>query len=132
MTQRSLNYFQSWALAYHYYMTRRTELEDMDQFLERQCFNLNPEMWANVYKDRVLGQLDSNDGGLPLTEDDLDDLDAYMRQQEESWQREHAQNQHIDNVLSGKHTMSGSQSPLVWSDIESGQQAQPSKWGPWR
>lgn len=122
-------------------MSRRTELEDMDSFLERQCFNLNPEMWTKVYKDRILGQLDANDGGLPLTEADLDDLDSYMAQQEESWKSQHSQDQAISQVLTGKHVMSGgspaaAKQPLVWGDIESGsvtnQQSQPLRWGPWQ
>lgn len=121
-------------------MIRRTEMEDMDSFLERQCFNLNPEMWTKIYKDRILGQLDANDGGLPLTEADLDDLDAYMAQQEESWKRDN-QEQAFQGVLSGKHTMSGAspaaaKAPLVWGDVEAGsvtnQLGKPLRWGPWQ
>lgn len=109
-------------------MVRRTELEDVDNFLERQCFNLNPEGWVQFYKDRVLGNLDTNDGGLPLTEDDLDELDRYMAQQESAWRDSAASERNISNTVNGKHTMTGAKSPLVWGDIEQ----TGNSWGPWK
>lgn len=110
-------------------MVRRTETEDKESFLEHQCYNLNPDSWLALYKDKMLGQLDANDGGIPLTEDDMDDLDRYMEQQERAWVK---QEQKIQDTIGGKHVMTGSQAaanaPLVWGQGQPDGQV----WGPWR
>lgn len=100
-------------------MRRRTEMEDLDVQLERECFNLAPERWTQVYRDRILGAIDANDGGIPLTTDDLDELDSYMEERERAFRQE----QQLQQVLGTKRTMSGAQ--------PSAQQAAPLSWGPW-
>lgn len=108
-------------------MNRRTQLEDMDFQLERECFNLNPEWWKVIYKDRVLGESGVDDG-IPLTADDLDDLDRYMEEQERKFRETQTATQQIDSQLFGTHRMSAGESD--WR--ESYRQAQPLDWGPWQ
>jgi len=107
-------------------MNRRTQLEDIDFQLERQCFNLNPEWWKVIYKDRVLGESGVDDG-IPLTENDLDDLDRYMEEQERKYRETQSQQQQIDTKIFGTHRMSAGADD--WRD--SYRQAQPLDWGPW-
>jgi hypothetical protein len=125
LTQKSLNHFQNWALSYHYMMRRRTEMEDLDVQLERECFNLAPDRWTQVYRDRILGTIDADDGGIPLTADDLDNLDRYMEEQERAFKQE----LQLQQVLGTKRTMSGAQSSV---DNRVTQQATPLSWGPWK
>ena len=109
-------------------MNRRTQLEDMDFQLERQCFNLNPEWWKVIYKDRVLGESGVDDG-IPLTADDLGDLDRYMEEQERKFREAQASSPtaQIDNKIFGTHRMNAGEQD--WRD--SYRQAQPLDWGPW-
>lgn len=84
--------------------------------------NLNPDQWVLIYKDRMLGNIDADDGGIPLTVDDLDELDRYMTEQEQAWKDQHNE-QVFAQALTGKHTMTGAKAaPLVW-----GQQS----WSQW-
>lgn len=110
LTQRSLNHFQKWALLYWVWMEQRNRGEEMRAQLEHQTFNLNPERWALLYRDQMLGEMGIADenGELQLGADDLDDLDRYMDEQEARFQK----------VLNGKHTMSANQ-------------VEPLSWGPW-
>lgn len=80
LKQRSLNYYQHWALLYWAYMDRRTKVEDKNAELEQQTFNLFPERWADLYRDQLLGALGvaNEEGEIPLSEDDLDSLDQFM------------------------------------------------------
>lgn len=84
LKQRSLNFFQHWALMYWAYMDRRTRIEDKDAELEQQTFNLMPERWVELYKDQLFGALGiaNEEGEVPLTEDDLDELDKFMERLE--------------------------------------------------
>lgn len=80
LTQRSLNYFQQWALMYWVYLNRRTELEDRQAELETQTFNLFPERWSQLYQDKTLAAIASmsEDTEVPVT--DLDALDQWYEQ----------------------------------------------------
>lgn len=86
LKQRSLNYFQHWALVYWAYMDRRDRIEDKNAELEQQTFNLMPERWVELYRDSLLGALGiaNEEGEVPLTEDDLDDLDKFMERLEKN------------------------------------------------
>lgn len=88
---------------------------------------LNPEMWVRIYKDKILGDLVTPDGEgeMPVTEEDMADLDRYMEQQEQAWKKEHE----FQQIISGqtKRTMSGATTPLDWPQM----QAEPLQWGPW-
>lgn len=112
-------------------MNRRTQLEDMDFQLERQCFNLNPEWWKVIYKDRVVGPTGA-DEGIPLTENDLDELDRYMEEQErkyrEAQERIQSQSQQVDSAVFGTHRMNAGADN--WSSPYN--QAAPLEWGPWQ
>lgn len=108
-------------------MNRRTQLEDMDFQLERQCFNLNPDWWKVIYKDRVIGTSGA-DEGIPLTEDDLDDLDRYMEEQERKYREFQQAQSHIDNTIYGTQRMSAGGDD--WRDAY--RQAPPLDWGPWQ
>jgi hypothetical protein len=120
LTQKSLSYFQHWALLYYVYLERRIKQEDTDAMLERQTLNLNPEMWVKFYRNRVMNQLGVPDEeGVPVTEDDLDDLDAFMSQQEADFQAQ----------LTGTHTMSGGSAGGDFKSILA--QGQPLAWGEW-
>lgn len=115
LTKESLNWVQRWALLYWVYLERRIKSEDIDSFLERQTLNLNYEQWARLYRDRIMGQLGVEDKDeLPVTEDDLDALDAFMSQQEAEF----------NQILHGTHS-TGPASRNV-----SGQ-AEPLQWGAW-
>lgn len=121
LTQKSLNFFQQWALLYHMYLQRRIEMEDIDAQMERQTLNLNPEQWVRLYRDRVMRQLGvaTEADEIPVTADDLDDLDAFMAQQEADFAA----------ALDGKHTTSAAP---MGNDLRSilGQ-AEPLSWGAW-
>jgi hypothetical protein len=84
LTQKSLNLVQNWALAYHFYLVNRLEMEKTDRFLEQQTFNLNPEQWVKFYRNRVLKAVD-DPNEIALTEGDLGDLDRYMEEQEKRY-----------------------------------------------
>jgi hypothetical protein len=77
---KSLNFFQQWALVYWIYLSRRIQVEDKNSELEQQTFNLVPERWVELYRDRLLGELGlpDEDGEIQLQEDDLDELDKFM------------------------------------------------------
>ena len=121
LTQGPLNFFHRWALLYHLYLERRIKMEDTDSILERQTLNLNYDMWVKLYRNRVMNQLGVGDPNeMPVTEDDLDELDAFMAQQEEEFQAQ----------LNGKRTMSGAQSPNDFRSILG--QTEPLSWGPWQ
>lgn len=121
LTQGPLNFFQRWALLYYVYLERRIKMEDTEAILDRQTLNLNPEMWVKLYRNRVMNQLGVGDPNeLPVTEDDLNELDAFMAQQEADFQAE----------LNGKHTMSGAQSPDDFGSFFG--QAEPLQWGAWQ
>jgi hypothetical protein len=110
-------------------MDRRVQMEDLDTQLERQCFNLNLERWMVIYRDRILGSvgLTDEDGGTPLGADDLDELDAYMESQERSFAAQ--QENRVQEILHGKHTMSGAQTgPTDWRTSREN----PLQWGPWQ
>jgi hypothetical protein len=124
-----LNKVQYWALGYHYYLRRRTEIEDRDSFLERQCMNLNYDMWLQVYAKDVLGELALGDRDeVELTTDDLGDLDKYWEDQEKADQDKERR---FQQALTGTRTMSGAQTPLDWAAMNS-DQATPVNWGPWQ
>jgi hypothetical protein len=112
-------------------MNRRTHLEDMDYQLERQCFNLNPEWWKVIYKDQVVGDTGASEG-IPLTEDDLDELDRYMEEQErkyrEAQQAQQSTAQQIDAKLFGTHRMNAGDND--WRDTY--RQASALDWGAWQ
>lgn len=120
LTQRSLSYFQHWALLYHMYLERRIKLEDTDSILERQTLNLNPDMWVRLYRNNVIGQLgvadETAEPEIELTENDLDALDAFMDKQEEAFRK----------ALSGTHTMTGA------SNFNPAKQADPLAWSEWQ
>jgi len=81
LSQRSLNYFQQWALMYWVYMDRRTVMEDRQAELETQTFNLFPERWSQLYQDKTLGELAGlmgEDSESPVT--DLDALDKWYEE----------------------------------------------------
>lgn len=122
LSGRSLNYFQHWGLLYHMYLSRRREMEDRDAMLEIQTLNLNPDMWVKLYRDRVMAQLGVPGGEeeVEVTEDDMDDLDAFMAQQERDF----------TSVLDGKRTMSGGESPADFRSRFLRAQAEPLQWGP--
>lgn len=82
LTQRSLNYFQQWALMYWLYLDRRTTLEDRQAELEGQTFNLFPERWSQLYQDKTLASLALEDGdeGFEAPVTDIDALDAWYEQ----------------------------------------------------
>jgi hypothetical protein len=103
-------------------MQRRIKMEDLDLQLERQTFNLNYDRWVLIYKDRVLGGLGfANEGGdVELGVDDLGDLDRYMAEQEQNFQE----------ILTGKHTMSGATAPEAPIDWRSNN-TEHLKWGAW-
>ena len=121
LTQKSLNPFQQWALMYHYSMVRRQEMDDLDAELERQCFNLAPERWVQVYKDRIEYEYEDESGETNIGIDDLDELDRFMAQQEQSYREE----QFLQQTLTGKHTMNGSQVPSEWP-------TDPGQWSAWQ
>lgn len=77
---KSLNFFQQWALVYWMYLSRRVQLDDKNSELEQQTFNLAPDRWIDLYRDQVLGEMGipNEDGDIPLSEGDLDDLDSFM------------------------------------------------------
>lgn len=97
LNQRSLNFFQRWALVYWIYLSRRIQIEDVNAELEQQTFNLAPDRWVELYRDQMLGKLGipNEDGEIPLTEDDLDDLDKFVERLEKN----------------GKFSMTGAQTP---------------------
>ena len=107
LQQRSLNFFQHWALVYWAYLSRRIQIEDKNAELEQQTFNLAPERWMELYRDQLLTSLGiaNEEGEIPLTEDDLDELDRFMAQLESK----------------NRFSMNGSQTP---SDFRS-------EWGNW-
>lgn len=114
------------ALNYHHYLERRTQMEDADIRLERQCFNLNFERWMLIYKDRLLGEvgMPNDEGEIPVTVDDLEEVDRYFEEQEALFkQQAAAQEQRFQNTLHGKHTMSGA--PMDWRASEG------LEWGRW-
>lgn len=119
-----MNRVQHWALAYHYYLVRRDKLEDRADFLEELTLNLNPDMWIERYRDQVLG-MPNEEGEVPLTEDDIDGLDAFMEEQERAWVKE----RQFQQTLNGTGTMSGAQAPGDWQQAR---QAAPLAWGPWQ
>lgn len=100
-------------------MVRRDKLEDLDMELERQTFNLAPDRWLLLYKDRMLGSAGDPDE-VDLEIDDLADLDRYMEEREREFQ----------DALTGTHSMSGAsaQEPIDWL---SANQAEHLQWGPW-
>jgi hypothetical protein len=128
LTQKSLNSFQYWALLYFYYLNRRTQMEDLDVQLERECFNLNLERWMVIYKDRILGDLSlsGDDGEVPVTVDDIDEMDRYFEEQERLFKLQAGQQeQRFQDTLTGRHTMSGAQAPADWRATEG------LPWGRW-
>lgn len=88
LSHKGLNFFQNWALLYYLYLDRRLKVEDRAAELEQQTFNLYPERWAELYRDQLLGklQIPNEEGEIPLTEDDLDDLDKFMERLERGGQ----------------------------------------------
>ena len=99
LSQRSLNYFQRWALMYWIWLDRRMTGEDLQSKLEQQTFNLAPDRWELIYKDKILGAigLSGDDGEIQIGVDELDELDQYMDQQEQKFQE----------VLGGTHGLRG-------------------------
>jgi len=97
-------------------------MEDLDLELERQTYNLNYEQWVTIYKDRLLGEISAanEDGDTALGVDDLGDLDRYMAEQEQNFQ----------DILTGKHTMSGADVPAAPIDWRSNN-AEHLQWGAW-
>ncbi len=65
-------------------MDRRHRLEDKNAELEQQTYNLFPDRWADLYKDKLLAELGlpNGEGEIPLQEDDLAALDKFMDQLE--------------------------------------------------
>lgn len=67
-------------------MDRRDKLQDRQDELEQQTFNLFPERWAKVYRPEILGdiQADIEVGSLPENAEiaitDPDQLDAWFEQ----------------------------------------------------
>ena len=63
-------------------MDRRHRLEDKNAELEQQTYNLFPDRWADLYKDKLLAELGlpNGEGEIPLQEDDLAALDKFMDQ----------------------------------------------------
>jgi hypothetical protein len=122
LSGKSLNYFQHWGLLYHMYLSRRREMEDRDSMLELQTLNLNPDMWVKLYRDRVMGALGvpTGEDEVELTEDDMDDLDAFMDQQERDFVA----------PLLGRQSMSGAEGPNDWRNRFFKAQADPLQWGP--
>ena len=54
-------------------LDRRTQLRDRASELERQCFDLFPERWAELYRKDVLGSLseiggDPSEAEIPITD----------------------------------------------------------------
>lgn len=52
----------------------------------QQTFNLFPERWSDLYREEVLGEIAGvvpGDEEIPLTENDMDALDAFLAQQEQ-------------------------------------------------
>jgi hypothetical protein len=81
LSQRSLNYFQQWALMYWVYLNRRTQMEDRQIELETQTFNLFPERWSQLYQDKTLAAIALAAGEeveAPVT--DLDALDKWYEE----------------------------------------------------
>lgn len=64
---------------YWLYLDRRTALEDRQAELENQTFNLFPERWSQLYQDKTLAALASDDDlESPVT--DIDALDQWYEQ----------------------------------------------------
>jgi len=124
LSKPTINKVQHWAVGYHFYLSRRTEREDRDDFLERQCMNLNPEVWAKLYRDRLFGDALANEEGTELTAEDVDsgELDRFMEEQERQWAAEHK----FQEALSGTRKMSGAKAPMDWRAMN---QAEPVVWG---
>lgn len=84
------------------------KVEDVNAELEHQCFNLAPERWGLIYRDQLLGMAGqpNGEGEIPIGVDELDELDRYMDQEEDRFQR----------IINGRHTVSGSDQiePLSW------------------
>lgn len=55
LNRPSLNYVQAWALSYFIEMDRRVQLEDKHAELEIQTFNLFPERWGDLYREKTFG-----------------------------------------------------------------------------
>ncbi len=56
----------------------------MNSVLEQQTFNLQPDRWTELYRDQLMASLGiaNEEGEIPLTEDDLDELDRFMEKLE--------------------------------------------------
>jgi hypothetical protein len=88
-------------------MDRRDRGEEVQAQLEQQCFNLAPERWAIIYREKMLGEL--GEGEIPIGADDLDELDKFMEDQEARFQQ----------ALNARHTASLNN------------QVEALSWGPW-
>lgn len=77
LAHRSLSRFQDWALEYRIYMDRRAEREDEDRWLERQCLNLSPDRWRELYETEEPMTPFGLEEEIPV--DDLDEIDAWYR-----------------------------------------------------
>jgi hypothetical protein len=99
-------------------MRRRDQQEDLDNELERQTLNLNPEQWVKLYRDRVLAGIATPDGEgeVQLTEDDLDELDRFMEEQERAFREN----------LNGRHTMA-----ITTPDLHNLGAIPEDQWGAW-
>ena len=63
-------------------MDRRQQMEDVESQLMQQTFNLFPERWTELYRDEIFGYAPQEDE-IPVTENDLDQMDAFLAQQEQ-------------------------------------------------
>ena len=67
-------------------MDRRQAVEDRQAELMQQTFNLFPERWDELYREDVLGAelgAYAPEEEIPLTESDLDQMDAFLARQEQ-------------------------------------------------
>lgn len=83
MNKPSLNVIQHWALGYWIEMDRRISIEDKHDELEIQTFNLFPERWGDLYRERLLPGVPGDVGNafgpgekeIPVT--DIDDINKW-------------------------------------------------------
>jgi len=68
------------ALIYWTYLERRTQLEDRQEEMEAQTFNLFPERWSQLYRDKAMAEVGMDDeiGEQPVT--DTEALDQWYEQ----------------------------------------------------
>jgi hypothetical protein len=65
---------------YWLYLDRRTILEDRQIELETQTFNLFPERWTQLYQEKTLGKIMSDQGEAEEPVTDIDMLDQWYEQ----------------------------------------------------